>query len=104
LPAWVKGGAASGLIAGVAVGAIAPHPGMALGLALGLAAGAVAGMAMHKDERRRVARDRELDDIIGVTSGNLGVPPGSLHPSIDDPVAARAWLDEWLTPPPPVVR
>jgi hypothetical protein len=105
LPAWVTAGAASGLLAGVAVGAMVPGPGIALGLAIGLGVGAAAGSAVHKDQRRREARDRELDDIIGVTSGSLGAPPGSLRRTEPpEAVAARAWMEEWLTPPPPAVR
>jgi hypothetical protein len=101
LPGWVTAGAGCGLASGLAVGAMTPSPGMALGLVLGLCAGAAAGAAVHKDERRRDARDRELDDIIGVTKGSLGAPPDSLRAPPDEAIAARAWLDEWLTPPPP---
>ena len=115
LPGWVTAGAACGLMAGLAVGAIAPFPGMVLGSLLGVGAGAAAGGALRKEERKREARDRELDDIIGVTSGNLGACPESLRAAFrksvedveedgaSDPLAARAWLDEWLTPPPPAL-
>jgi hypothetical protein len=103
LSIWVKAGAVAGLVAGIAVGAMVPGPGPIFGVAFGLAVGAAAGAAVQKDERRRNARDRELDEIIGVTSGGLGIPPGSVRHVPEEP-ATRAWLDEWLTPPPPAVR
>ena len=77
-------------------------PGVAvLGVVAGTAAGLVAGLAMHRDDKRLAARARELDDIIGVTEGDLGAAPVSMPPSAEE-ASDRAWIAEWLTPPPPV--
>jgi hypothetical protein len=94
-------GAFLGLSAGVVLGIMAGPIGAILAVAGGTVAGLVAGLAMHRDDSRRAARSRELDDIIGVTEGNLGAAPVSMPPPRDD-TAANAWMAEWLTPPPPV--
>jgi hypothetical protein len=56
---------------------------------------------MHRDEGRRAARGRELDEIIGVAGGDMGAAPVSMPPPPPEPAPAE-WMSEWLTPPPPV--
>jgi len=100
-----------GLAAGLAVGAML-HPlaiGLLAGGALGAAAGAAAGLAMDRDDRRVAHRTRQLDDIIGVTAGDMGTPPKSIPPGDlrRDPeigLELESWARQWLTPPPPAAR
>jgi hypothetical protein len=85
MPLLVKAGAGCGLFAGVVAGAMNGPPGIVLGLGLGMVVGVIAGIVMDRDDKRRSVRTRELDDIIGTTSGSLGVPRGSIPPpSTDD--------------------
>ena len=88
-----------GLSAGVMLGMVAGVAGVILGLGAGAVAGFLAGAAMHRDETRRAERVRELDQIIGVSGGDIGAAPISLPP--DEPAPVE-WMAEWLTPPPPV--
>ncbi len=96
-----------GISAGIFTGIIAGPVGALIGFCAGAVAGTAAGMAMDRDEGRRAARSRELDEIIGVTGGNMGAAPVTIPPP--EPSEARAlaarerWLAEWLTPPPPVI-
>jgi uncharacterized protein (DUF58 family) len=91
-------GVTLGLSAGVLLGMVAGIAGVLLGLMAGAVAGFLAGAAMHRDEGRRAARVRELDEIIGVAGGDMGAAPVSIPP---EPSPAD-WMAEWLTPPPPV--
>jgi hypothetical protein len=94
-------GAILGISAGIVTGMMAGVAGAVVGLGVGALAGAVAGMTMHRDEERRAARSRELDEIIGVAGGELGAAPVPMPRETDEsPIAA--WAAEWLTPPPPV--
>jgi hypothetical protein len=110
-PSLVKVGAGSGLCAGLTLGFMVSAPvGIVLGLSLGATVGIVAGIVMDRDDKRSNHRTRQLDDIIGVTSGSLGAPP-SIHPpppgdDEDAPLSLaerEAWVTEWMTPPPPHV-
>lgn len=67
-------GVASGAAAGAVLGAGAGPAGMVVGAVIGGAAGAVAASALEKDAARKQARERELDEQIGVTGGDLGAP------------------------------
>jgi hypothetical protein len=67
-------GIASGAIAGAALGAAAGPPGVVAGAVLGAVAGAVAASALESDAARKAAHDRDLDDEIGVSGGDLGAP------------------------------
>jgi nucleotide-binding universal stress UspA family protein len=69
----VEGGAA-GALAGATMGAIAGPPGAVAGAVAGAIAGAVAGRAAERSAQARDAEDRELDDAIGVSGGELGAP------------------------------
>jgi hypothetical protein len=89
-----------GLSAGLLLGMVAGVPGVILGVGLGAFAGFLAGAAMHRDERRRAARGRELDEIIGVAGGDMGAAPVSMRPTAES--SPTQWMAEWLTPPPPV--
>ncbi|HEY1693100.1 MAG TPA: hypothetical protein VGG39_13120 [Polyangiaceae bacterium] len=89
-----------GLAAGILLGMAAGVFGMMAGIAIGAAAGVLAGAAMHHDEEHRSARGRELDALIGVAGGDLGAAPISAEAV--DGESAKAWMAEWLTPPPPV--
>lgn len=114
-PSLVKVGAGSGLLAGLTLGFMVSAPvGIVLGLSLGATVGIVAGIVMDRDDQRSGQRNRQLDDIIGVTSGSLGAPP-SIHPPAPDddeppPMSAeekeaelRSWVTEWMTPATPAV-
>jgi hypothetical protein len=71
----------SGAAAGVALGAIAGPVGAVAGGAIGTAIGALMGVTMEREEVRHDAHDRELDDAIGVTRGDLGEPVEHKRPS-----------------------
>ncbi|HTQ43648.1 MAG TPA: hypothetical protein VMI75_12885, partial [Polyangiaceae bacterium] len=92
-----------GLSTGIVTGMMGGPVGLVLGIAIGGIAGFFAGAAMFRDARRREARNRELDAIIGVSEGDLGAAPVAMP---QEPEAGEspstAWVAEWLTPPPPV--
>lgn len=67
-------GAVAGALVGVAGGAIAGPPGMIAGAVIGGVVGALAAMALETETVLRAERDRELDDVIGVTDGDIGAP------------------------------
>lgn len=107
-PLLVKAGVGSGIVGGLALGAMVSPPvlGLSLGIGLGATIGTIAGLVMEREAKRRSLRTKELDEMIGVTSGSMGVPPGSIPPRdlARDPDASlelKAWVEEWLTPPPP---
>ncbi len=62
----------AGVATGVAAGAIAGPPGAVLGGAVGAAMGMLAGQVLDDDASRAATDDRELDDAVGVTRGDLG--------------------------------
>ena len=62
----------AGAASGVAVGAIGGPPGAIVGGIIGTAIGMMAGSTLDVAEKRAGAHDRELDDAIGVTEGDLG--------------------------------
>ncbi|MFO0736071.1 MAG: hypothetical protein U0270_09335 [Labilithrix sp.] len=103
----VKAGGLAGILAGAAMGAMAnPHSGLALGAAFGAAIGLFAGRIMAREDERKSARTRELDDIIGTTSGSLGRPsriPPLPSEEILREAANRRWVAEWMTPVTPRV-
>jgi hypothetical protein len=119
VPVLVKAGAVCGLLAGLPIGMMVSAPvGIVFGLSLGASVGIMAGIVMDRDEKRSSHRTKQLDDIIGVTSGSLGAPPSIPPPAPlpDDEdetecvdgrmseVELKAWVTEWMTPPPPHVR
>jgi hypothetical protein len=106
VPPLVRVGTACGVLAGLAIGMVVSAPvGILLGVSLGASVGIVAGIVMDLDEKRSSHRTRQLDEIIGVTSGSLGAPPSVPPPSDEDHERElRAWVTEWLTPPVPPVR
>ena len=63
--------AASGVLVGVVVGAMAGPPGVVAGAIVGGVAGTLTGMALENESSRRAARDRELDETIEVSGGDL---------------------------------
>ncbi len=67
------------------LGAIAGPAGAIAGGVIGSAIGALSGAVLEREEHRREAHDRELDDDIGVTSGSIGVPDEMKHPSVPPP-------------------
>ncbi|HEY8074289.1 MAG TPA: hypothetical protein VIF62_09270 [Labilithrix sp.] len=79
-----------------------PSVGLVFGVVIGLTVGIVSGKVMDREEKLQSERTKHLDDIIGVTSGSLGTPSGSIPPPPPDELAA--WAAEWLTPPPPAAR
>lgn len=71
----------SGAVTGAVIGAIAGPAGAVAGGVVGTAVGAIAGLAMEREEIRHDAHDRELDDDIGVTQGDIGEPEEHKRPS-----------------------
>ena len=65
-------GTVSGAVAGAAVGIVAGPPGMIVGGAIGAALGTVAGTVLDRESHRAERHERELDDEVGVTKGDLG--------------------------------
>jgi len=95
-----KMGLGLGLMSGLVVGAMS---GAFLWSAIiGTAIGYLAGRVMEREEEKREERTRHLDDVIGVTSGNIGADPESLR-SIPPPSIVDDLGPGWLTPPPPAV-
>jgi hypothetical protein len=90
-----------GLVGGVAVGAIQGVAGVVVGVVAGVGVGWIAGRVLAHEEGRRSARNRELDQIIGVTHGSLGVGPVRRSPEPDPELQAEPWGPDVLTPPPP---
>jgi polyisoprenoid-binding protein YceI len=74
-------GGASGALVGALVGIAAGPPGAIAGAIMGGFAGALAGAAMDQESSANEQRTRELDDEIGVTSGDLGAPKFEPLPS-----------------------
>lgn len=67
-------GTASGALVGAVVGAMAGPPGVVAGAIVGGVAGAITGAALDHESSQRAARDRELDEAIGVSGGDIGAP------------------------------
>lgn len=85
------------------IGAMTGPVGLAVGFVLGAISGMIIGLVMEGEEQRRDVRTRELDEIIGTTTGDMSARDGSLVSSEEREVHAerQRWADEWLTPPPP---
>ena len=104
VPLLVGAGAGSGTLAGLAAGVmLSSGAGIVIGTLLGAALGTVAGIVMDGDDKRAQRRTRELDDIIGVTSGSLGAPPSLPPPNSERDQELASWVTEWMTPPAPRV-
>ncbi len=92
-----------GIGCGFVIGAMIGPIGIALGVVFGGVGGMIVGRVIESEEHRRDHRTRELDAIIGTTTGDMGAGPVSLYST--DARRAREemqrWADEWLTPPPP---
>jgi phage tail tape-measure protein len=68
------GGAITGAAIGATVGVVAGPPGVVAGAVVGGILGAATGVALDIQETRAMKHDEELDEIIGVTSQDLGRP------------------------------
>lgn len=88
--ALAEAGGVSGAVVGAILGSIAGPIGAAAGGAIGTAVGAFAGETIERSEHAREVHDRELDDTIGVTTGDLGTTPENKHPSAEALAEARA--------------
>ncbi len=107
-------GALSGIFSGITLGAFTGPVGAVIGMWMGVGVGLVTGYVLSGDDEKRSLRTQELDDIIGITNGSMGmsveartasVAPPSLESEeeMPEPYSSKeAWLSEWLTPPPPV--
>jgi hypothetical protein len=111
LPVLIRAGWLIGTMSGAAVGMMATPPlaGAFAGGLIGGICGFVAGLAMHRQDSRDARRGKELDDMIGVTRGSIGTPPGSIPPGDltrepEDCLELEGWANQWLTPPPPMAR
>jgi phage tail tape-measure protein len=72
-----EAGAIAGEIAGAVIGSVAGPVGAIAGMVIGAVAGAVAGEELAVESDRVSKHDKELDEEIGVTKGDLGaVQPG----------------------------
>jgi hypothetical protein len=115
-------GALSGVVSGIALGAVTGPIGVVFGMWMGIGVGLVTGYVLAREDETRSVRTQELDSIIGITKGSMGAgaisisPPamvgasgaedaGQAEEEEDGPAysSKEAWLNEWLTPPPPVV-
>jgi fatty acid desaturase len=101
----VLAGVLSGIACGVVLGAMTGPFGVALGVGLGLVLGIIVGHVFEAEERRRDNRTRELDAIIGTTTGDMSAGPVSLasREAHQSRVELELWANEWLTPPPPPI-
>lgn len=111
LPVLVKAGSFIGTLSGMAVGTMTTPPlaGALAGGLIGAICGFVSGLAMHRQDKRDARRGKELDDMIGVTHGSIGAPPGSIPPGDlrrdpEEALELEGWANQWLTPPPPATR
>lgn len=113
--AWVPrrpviAGAFSGVVAGIALGTYTGPIGVVFGMWLGVGVGIVTGYVLAREDATKSVRTQELDTIIGITKGTMGIGAAPLAvAAIDDDEepaysSKEAWLSEWLTPPPPVAR
>jgi hypothetical protein len=69
----VAAGAAAAA-AGAAVGAVAGPPGIVIGAVIGGAAGAATESLLERARRVAQAHERQLDEDVGITSGDIGAP------------------------------
>jgi hypothetical protein len=95
----ILAGALSGVASGIAIGAMTGPLGIVVGICLGLGIGAIAGRVIEKEDSRRDHRTRELDEVIGTTTGDMSAGP--VH--YESRAEMDRWVNEWLTPPPPAV-
>jgi hypothetical protein len=65
---------ALGVVSGAVIGAMAGLPGAVAGAVIGGAAGVVGAIASGRDAAKHEADDAELDETIGVSSGEMGAP------------------------------
>lgn len=65
-------GTVSGAVTGAIAGVVAGPPGILVGGAVGAALGTLAGAVLDRESHEFERHDRELDDAIGVTDGDLG--------------------------------
>ncbi len=90
------GEGAVGAIAGAAMGAIAGPPGAVVGAIIGGAIGAIAGRTGSAEDHITDDKDQELDEAIGVTSGDIGAP-NLKHP----PTKSQEFYERSHKPAPP---
>lgn len=64
-------GACAGALTGAIVGAAAGPAGVVAGSAVGAGLGTLAGAVLDRESHQKDAHDRELDDAIGVTAGDI---------------------------------
>jgi len=77
-PSHVHGGEAGaigGEVVGAVVGLMGGPAGAVAGMVLGAAAGALMGKILDEEGERTHHREEELDEVIGVTKGDLGGLP-----------------------------
>lgn len=65
-------GTVSGAVTGAIAGVVAGPAGMVVGGAIGAALGTLAGAVLDRESHAADKHERELDDAIGVTDGDLG--------------------------------
>lgn len=85
--------AIAGEIAGAVIGSAAGPVGMVAGMVVGALAGTLAGEALEIDEERASKHDHELDDSLGVTSGDLGAVQPKARSSAEKAAADEASPD-----------
>jgi hypothetical protein len=82
--------AVSGAVAGAALGAVGGPPGIVAGGIVGTALGVIAGVGLDNAEYAHDVHDRELDDAIGVTSGDLGAASPDAPPPVSGAYSAAS--------------
>ena len=109
-PRPIVAGALSGVASGLVLGAFTGPIGAVLGMWVGVGVGLVSGYVLARDDQKQSVRTRELDAIIGITSGSMGagtivISDRASEEEEPPPYSSKeAWLSEWLTPPPPMAR
>jgi outer membrane lipoprotein SlyB len=75
-------GAIAGEVVGGVLGSAAGPVGAITGMIVGAAAGALVGEVLEREANRAHVHDEELDDEIGVTSGDLGAARSAKPPPV----------------------
>ena len=89
--------ALAGAASGVVVGAIGGPPGAIVGGLIGTAIGMMAGSTLDDAQRRADAHQRELDDAIGVTEGDLGARESAVEGLKKVTEGGAMWVDRERT-------
>ncbi len=78
-----EAGAVAGELVGAVLGSAGGPVGTIAGMVVGAVVGALTGRVLEEEDRKSRTHDEELDDVIGVTGGDLGTGgAGAAEPSV----------------------